>query len=94
MMLTQLANVSAAKETQPDRIQELLVKQVTATVRWRECVQAMTALGVDSFGESGPGPAVFEHFGLTPAGLTALVLRELAALLKRDKVDAVLLSPV
>jgi transketolase len=38
------------------------------------------ALGVDSFGESGPGPAVFEHFGLTPAGLVALValvLREL-----------------
>jgi transketolase len=35
------------------------------------------ALGVDRFGESGPGPAVFEHFGLTPAGLTGLVLREL-----------------
>ena len=50
-----IANVSAAKETQPDRIQELLIKQVTATVRWRECVQAMTALGVDSFIEIGAG---------------------------------------
>jgi transketolase len=37
----------------------------------------VAALGVDSFGESGPGPAVFEHFGLTPAGLAALVLCEL-----------------
>jgi len=50
-----IANVSAAKETQPERIRELLVKQVTATVRWRECVQAMTALGVDSFIEIGAG---------------------------------------
>jgi [acyl-carrier-protein] S-malonyltransferase len=50
-----IANVSAAKETQPERIQELLIKQVTATVRWRECVQAMTALGVDSFIEIGAG---------------------------------------
>jgi [acyl-carrier-protein] S-malonyltransferase len=50
-----IANVSAAKETQPDAIRDLLVKQVTATVRWRECVQAMTALGVDSFIEIGAG---------------------------------------
>ena len=44
-----IANVSAAKETDPAQIRELLVQQVTATVRWRECVQAMVALGVDSF---------------------------------------------
>src|ERR1700677_2801722 len=40
-----VANVSAAKETDPERIAELLVKQVTATVRWRECIDAMVALG-------------------------------------------------
>ncbi len=50
-----IANVSAAKETDPARIRELLVRQVTATVRWRECVQAMAALGVDSFVELGSG---------------------------------------
>jgi [acyl-carrier-protein] S-malonyltransferase len=50
-----IANVSAAKETDPARICELLVQQVTATVRWRECVQAMVALGVDSFVELGSG---------------------------------------
>ena len=48
-----IANVSAAKETAPARIRDLLVQQVTATVRWRECVQEMTALGVDSFVELG-----------------------------------------
>ena len=50
-----IANVSAAKETDPARISELLVQQVTATVRWRECVLAMAALGVDSFVELGSG---------------------------------------
>jgi [acyl-carrier-protein] S-malonyltransferase len=50
-----IANVSAAKVTDPAEIRALLVRQVTATVRWRECVQAMIALGVDSFIELGAG---------------------------------------
>jgi [acyl-carrier-protein] S-malonyltransferase len=50
-----IANVSAAKATDPVQIRELLIRQVTATVRWRECVQAMIALGVDSFVELGAG---------------------------------------
>ncbi len=50
-----IANVSAAKATTPEAIRDLLVRQVTATVRWRECVGAMTALGVDSFVELGAG---------------------------------------
>jgi transketolase len=37
----------------------------------------VAALGVDSFGESGPGPAVAEHFGLTAANLATIVRREL-----------------
>jgi [acyl-carrier-protein] S-malonyltransferase len=50
-----IANVSAAKESDPAVIRDLLIRQVTATVRWRECVQTMTALGVDSFVELGAG---------------------------------------
>jgi [acyl-carrier-protein] S-malonyltransferase len=50
-----IANVSAAKVTDPAQIRDFLVRQVTATVRWRECVLAMTALGVDSFVELGAG---------------------------------------
>ena len=50
-----IANVTATKVTDPDRIRECLVRQVTATVRWRECVLAMGALGVDSFIELGAG---------------------------------------
>ncbi len=50
-----VANVTAAKATAPDRIRALLVEQVTATVRWRESVQAMGAIGIDSFVELGAG---------------------------------------
>jgi [acyl-carrier-protein] S-malonyltransferase len=50
-----VANVSAAKETDPARIVELLVRQVTATVRWRECIEAMVGLGATSFIELGAG---------------------------------------
>ena len=50
-----VANVSAAKATDPAEIRDLLVKQVTATVRWRECVAAMVAMGCDRFAELGAG---------------------------------------
>jgi [acyl-carrier-protein] S-malonyltransferase len=50
-----IANVSAAKATDPNDIRDLLVAQVTGTVRWRESVLAMTELGVDSFVELGAG---------------------------------------
>jgi [acyl-carrier-protein] S-malonyltransferase len=50
-----VANVTAAKVTDPDEISRLLVAQVTATVRWRESVLAMVAMGVDSFIEIGAG---------------------------------------
>jgi [acyl-carrier-protein] S-malonyltransferase len=50
-----VANVSAAKATDPAEIRDLLVKQVTATVRWRECVASMVAMGCDRFAELGAG---------------------------------------
>jgi len=50
-----IANASAAKATDPVAIRDLLVTQVTATVRWRESVLAMTEMGIDSFVELGTG---------------------------------------
>ena len=35
-------------------------------------------LGIDRYGESGPGPAVLKHFGFTPERLAQLVSDELA----------------
>ncbi len=50
-----VANVTAAPVSEPDMIRELLVKQVTGTVRWRECVAAMVASGCTRFVEVGAG---------------------------------------
>lgn len=50
-----MANVGAAPLTEPDAIRASLVAQVTGTVRWRECVEAMTAAGVTRFVEVGSG---------------------------------------
>ena len=50
-----VANVTAAKARDGGEIAGLLVRQVTATVRWRESVQAMLELGVDRFAEIGAG---------------------------------------
>jgi transketolase len=36
-------------------------------------------LGIDRFGESAPGPALFDHFGFTPARLAEIVREVLAA---------------
>ena len=66
-----VSNVAAAKATDPADIIRLLVQQVTATVRWRECLLAMAALGVDSFVELGAGKVL--------SGLTKRVLPDAAA---------------
>jgi [acyl-carrier-protein] S-malonyltransferase len=47
------ANVTAAPVSDPNEIRDLLVRQVTGTVRWRESVEAMFAAGVDQFVEFG-----------------------------------------
>ena len=42
--------------------------------RWWGQYGCAAALGVDTYGESAPAPAVFEHFGLTAERLAELVL--------------------
>ena len=80
-----VANVSAARATDPAEIIELLVKQVTATVRWRECMLAMAALGVDSFVELGAGKVLSGLVKrVTPdaTGISAGTPAEIEAVLK------------
>ena len=48
-----VANVTAAPVSDTDEIRRLLVEQVCGTVRWRESVLAMAALGVTGFVEVG-----------------------------------------
>lgn len=48
-------NVVAKAVTSPDEIKENLIAQLTAPVRWTQCVQAMIADGGTEFVEVGPG---------------------------------------
>ncbi len=50
-----LCNVEAAPVTDCSRVKELLAKQVSSAVRWRETMERMLADGVDTFIEIGPG---------------------------------------
>jgi len=50
-----VANVTAAQVSDPETIRELLVKQVTGRVRWRECVSYMKGQGVAQLYELGTG---------------------------------------
>jgi [acyl-carrier-protein] S-malonyltransferase len=53
-----IANVRADAVTDPDTIRQLLVEQVTGSVRWCESVEAMAAKGVTEFWEIGAGKAL------------------------------------
>jgi [acyl-carrier-protein] S-malonyltransferase len=84
-MVPLIANVSAAKATDPEEIRELLIRQVTATVRWRESVQAMLPLGVDSFVELGAGKVLsglIRRIAPDVAVLSAAIPSEVEAVLK------------
>lgn len=57
-MVPVVVNVRAEAVTEPDRIRDLLVAQITGAVRWRESVEWMTRAGVTSFWEIGAGKAL------------------------------------
>ena len=67
-----VANVTAAPAENPDDIKALLVRQVTAMVRWRECVLMMRESGVDTLIEVGAGKVL--------SGLTKRIDRDIKIL--------------
>lgn len=50
-----VTNVEAEPNQDGTRVKELLVRQVSAPVRWEDSVRTMLALGVTEFVEIGPG---------------------------------------
>ncbi|WP_029355579.1 ACP S-malonyltransferase [Bosea sp. 117] len=65
-----VANVTARPVTAPAEIRDLLVRQVTGTVRWRESVLFMSAEGVDRAVEVGTGKVL--------SGLVKRIARDIA----------------
>ncbi len=80
-----VANVSAEREMSPDAIRDLLVRQVTATVRWKDCVTTMAGLGVDSFLELGSGKVLtglIKRIAPDATGASAATPADIEAVLK------------
>ena len=50
-----ISNVTAEAVTEPEVERELLTRQVVSPVRWQQSVERLSALGVDTFVEIGPG---------------------------------------
>ena len=50
-----IANVNAKPETQAEKITELLVRQVTARVRWVETIKYAKKNGIEKIFEIGAG---------------------------------------
>jgi [acyl-carrier-protein] S-malonyltransferase len=66
-----VANVRAEAISDPDTIRQLLVEQVTGSVRWRESVAWMAGQGVTELVEIGAGKAL--------SGMARRIDRELSA---------------
>jgi [acyl-carrier-protein] S-malonyltransferase len=65
-----VVNVRAEAVTEPDRIRDLLVAQVTGAVRWRESVEWMARAGVTDYWEIGAGKALSGMIKRIAAGAT------------------------
>ncbi|HUI18963.1 MAG TPA: malonyl CoA-acyl carrier protein transacylase, partial [Alphaproteobacteria bacterium] len=74
-----VANVTASAVSDVLAVRNLLVAQVTARVRWRECVLAMQKDGVDCLVEIGSGKVL--------SGLTRRIARELNAVSIQSPAD-------
>lgn len=48
-------NVTASGVREPESIKQNLITQLTAPVKWTQCVQSMVADGANTFTECGPG---------------------------------------
>ena len=75
-----VTNVSADETSDPATIKKLLIEQVTARVRWRECVLAMKGKGVDALVEIGTGKVL--------TGLVKRIDREMTGVAVNSPADA------
>lgn len=77
-----ICNVEAAPVTESSRVRELLAKQVSGTVRWRESMLRMLADGVDTFIEIGPGKTLTGFLRKTDREAKAMNVETVADLQK------------
>jgi [acyl-carrier-protein] S-malonyltransferase len=82
MNLPVVSNVEACPNKDSARLKELLVRQVSAPVRWDESVACMAELGVERFIEIGPGKVLSGLIKRIAKGATAQNVEDVASLKK------------
>lgn len=75
-----ISNVSGAQAISADEIRRTLQEQVTATVRWTDCMERMLAIGCDLFLELGPGAVLGGLLQRTRKGTEVLSVSDRASL--------------
>lgn len=72
-----IANVTALEVTNPVEIKELLVKQVTGSVRWRETMLNFEARGINKIIEIGSGKVLAGLVSRTCPNISAISIQNL-----------------
>jgi len=76
------ANVTGGLVTTADATRDALIRQVTGTVRWVDCMQSLKAAGVDLFIEVGPGKVLCGLLKQIDPELRSLNVEDVASLEK------------
>jgi [acyl-carrier-protein] S-malonyltransferase len=76
------ANVSATLVTTATAARQALIEQVTGTVRWAGCVQALVDGGAEVFVEAGPGKVLTGLLRQIDRGLKCVNVEDVASLEK------------
>jgi len=76
------ANVTGGLVTTADAARDALIRQVTGTVRWVDCVQALIAAGATVFIEVGPGKVLSGLLRQIDPAQKALNVEDIASLEK------------
>lgn len=82
-----ISNVTADLVTEADNIKELLTKQVSSPVRFRETILKLKDLGVTTFVEIGPGKTLAGFIKKTDTELKAINVEKLEDLEKLSEIE-------
>ncbi len=75
-----IANVTASEVSNPEEIKELLAKQITGAVRWRESMLYLQQKGVNQIIEIGSGKVLAGLVGRTCSGVASKSIQNIADL--------------
>ena len=80
-----VTNVTAEYVTEKEEVKDLLVSQISSSVRWQQCVEKMIAEGVDTFIEIGPGRTLSGFLRKISRQVTSLNVEKVEDLMKLEE---------